>query len=84
MDYEEEVEKIAKEMGFSKEALMSMEGDKADTLWNELVKQFRVNVSRGHLEGKKVDEKIRKGHEELAYNVAVFYTKLYLSEAVRG
>jgi len=84
MDYEEEVEKIAKEMGFDREALGSVRGEKSDSLWDELVTQFRVNVSRGHLEGKKVDEKIRKGYEELAYNVAVFYTKLYLSEAVKG
>lgn len=82
MNYEEEVEKIVKEMGFGREALESMRGEKSDSLWNELVTQFKINVNRSKLEGKKVDEKIRKGHEELAYNVAVFYTRLYLSEAV--
>jgi len=83
MNYEEEVEKVVKELGYDKETLMSVKGDRSDNLWDELVTQFRVNMSRRHLEGKKVDEKIRKGHEELAYNVAVFYTKVYLAEALK-
>lgn len=79
MDWEEEVRKVVEEMGYSEEMLKGISGDKYDSAWEELVKQFKVNASRTYCR----NEKYRRQYEELAYNVAVFYTKLYVEDIVR-